>query len=193
MVYFHLFQKCQQRNWSLQRVCKGRVSLALMSPNLVGSFSNKRSTCVVAVSQGCWLYLCYKDFIKLREWNHYLEEELQLENNFRYFDFWGKNGLGWQIIFKWPLKNNFSSLRSSSISSANMKLKISGICNVGLLLILKFSSILKVILIATFFVHINLSFDLLVFLDSTLNFEHFWFLNLINPSIHSKVTVILII
>ena len=47
-VYFHLFQKCQQRNWSLQRVCKGRVSLALMSPNLVGSFSNKRSTCVRA-------------------------------------------------------------------------------------------------------------------------------------------------
>ena len=43
-----------------------------MSPYLIGSFSNKRSTCVEAVSQGCWLYLCYKDFIKLREWNHYL-------------------------------------------------------------------------------------------------------------------------
>ena len=106
-----------------------------------------------------------------------MEEDLQVE----------------KIIFKWPFKYNFSSLRSSSILSANMKLKIRYIFHIGMLLVLKFSSILKVILISPIFVHINVSFITLVFLESASNFEHFWFLNLINPSSHSKVTGILVI
>ena len=86
--FFHLFLECKQRNWSLQRVYKGRVSLALKSPNLVGSFSNKRSTCVEPVSQGCWL-LCYKDFMKFRAWNHYLGKRTSTGDYFHMkFSFW---------------------------------------------------------------------------------------------------------
>ena len=77
--------------------------------------------------------------------------------------------------------------------SVNMKLKIRGIFHIGLVLVLKFSSILKVILISPIFVHINVSFITLVFLESASNFEHFSFLNLKNPSSHSKVTGILVI
>ena len=98
--------------------------------------------------------------------------------------------MGMKSLFR---KMNFSSLRSSSMLSANMKLKIRGIFHIGLLLVLKFSSILKVILISTFFVHINLSFISLVFLELSSNFEHFCFLNLKNPSSHSKVMGILVI
>ena len=67
--------------------------------------------------------------------------------------------------FEKTILSPLSSLRFSS-QSANMKLKIGGIFNIGLLLVLKFSSLLKVTLMLTFFVHINLSFILLVFLDS---------------------------
>ena len=96
-------------------------------------------------------------------------------------------GWCWHLICKYPFENNFSSLRSSSMLSANMRLKIRGIFHIGVL-VLNFSSILKVILISTFFVHINLSFMKLVFLDSSSNFDNFWFLNLKNPFTQSKVT-----
>ena len=60
--------------------------------------------------------------------------------------------------------------------------------NVELLLILNFSSIVKVKSISAGFIYSDLSFILPVFLDSTSNFEHFWFLNLKNPFTQSKVT-----
>ena len=72
--------------------------------------------------------------------------------------------------------------------SANMKVRIRGILNIGVLLILKFSSILKVKFISAFFVNIILSFILLVFLDSASNFVSFMFLKFKNPFSHSKVT-----
>ena len=101
-------------------------------------------------------------------------------------------GLGWEIIFKWPFKNNFSNLRSSSMLSANLKLKISDIFNVWLLLILKFSSTLKVIIIFRFsFISIwGLFYQYFWIPHSILNLMFFKFKN---PFNHSKVTGIFVI
>ena len=82
---------------------------------------------------------------------------------------------------------------SSSTLSAAMNLRIGGIPQIGLFLILNFSSILKREYLTTDFLLIGLSFTLLVFLDSPLNSDIFWFLKLKNPFRHSKVMGIFVI
>ena len=92
-------------------------------------------------------------FHEVRAWNYYLGRGTSTgEQFFRRFSFWPyiEWVRGGKLFLNGHLKIIFSTWRSSSMLSANLKLKISGIFNVWLLLILKFSSILKVIIIFRF-------------------------------------------